>query len=71
MDSTIIVALISLVGSVIGTFSGIVASSKLTIYRIEQLEKRLDKYDDIEKRITAMERDNAVQESRIDRLEEE
>ena len=33
--------LISLLGTAIGTFSGIMASNKLTNYRIEQLEKKL------------------------------
>lgn len=40
MSETIIVALISLVGTLGGTFGGILATSKLNNYRIEQLEKR-------------------------------
>lgn len=44
MDSSI---LITLVGSAIGTFGGILASNKLTNYRIEQLEKKVDKHNSV------------------------
>ena len=44
MTDTIWVAIISLFGTVMGTFGGIMTSSKLTGYRIEQLEKKLDAY---------------------------
>lgn len=40
MDNNVIVALISLVGTLGGSLGGILVSSKLTAYRIEQLEKR-------------------------------
>lgn len=36
----------SLVGTIIGSVTGILASNKLTTYRIEQLEKKLDRYAD-------------------------
>ena len=42
MDNTIIVALISFAGTLIGTAGGILASGKLTAFRLEQLEKKLD-----------------------------
>lgn len=42
MNNTIIVALISFAGTLIGTAGGIFASSKLTAFRLEQLEKKLD-----------------------------
>jgi hypothetical protein len=43
MDDTIIVAAISLFGTIFGTFGGIMTSSRLTGYRIEQLEKKMDR----------------------------
>jgi aromatic ring-opening dioxygenase LigB subunit len=43
MDDTIIVALTSLFGTVLGTFGGIMTSSKLTGYRLEQLEKKVER----------------------------
>ena len=45
MSETIIVSLISLVGTLGGTFGGILVANKLTNYRIEQLEKRVEKHN--------------------------
>ena len=39
---TIIVALISLIGTLSGTVGGIVISSKLTNYRLEQVEQKVE-----------------------------
>ena len=39
----IIVALIGLAGSAVGSIIGVMASAKLTSYRLEQLEKSVDK----------------------------
>ena len=41
MSTEIIVALLSLLGTAIGSLAGIMAANKLVVYRIEQLEKRL------------------------------
>lgn len=42
MNIDIILAIISLCGTALGTFGGIYASARLTSYRIEQLEKKVD-----------------------------
>lgn len=42
MNETVIIAIISFFGTLIGTFGGIITSSKLTNYRIEQLEKKVE-----------------------------
>lgn len=42
MNEAILVALISFVGTLLGTAGGIVASGKLINYRIEQLEKKVE-----------------------------
>ena len=39
MDNTVLTALIGLGGSALGSLFGVLASSKLTQYRLEQLEK--------------------------------
>ena len=73
MDSSIIVAIITFSGSVIGTAGGILAAGKLTAFRLEQLEKKLDvqsktiakipdmeeKIHGINRRISILERDNS------------
>ena len=60
MSDVVIVALIGLLGSAIGTFGGILVSNKLTIYRIEQLEKKVEKHNGVIERVYALERDKAV-----------
>ncbi len=51
MSETIIIALISLIGTLGGTFGGILATSKLTNYRIGQLEKKVDKHNNLIERM--------------------
>ena len=45
--TTLAVAGMSLVGTLAGTFGGILVSSKLTNYRIEQLEKKQDQVNNV------------------------
>ena len=47
MSDAIIVALIGLAGSGAGAFGGILISSKLTQYRLEQLEKQVEKLNSL------------------------
>ena len=55
MDNTVVVALIAFAGSALGTFGGILTSQKLTQYRIEQLEKKVDEYNNVKTRTTELE----------------
>lgn len=55
MTEAIIVGLISLIGILGGTFGGIVTSAKLTNYRIEQLEKKVEKHNNFAERIPVLE----------------
>jgi hypothetical protein len=71
MQTEIVVALITLGGSAIGTFGGILASSKLTAYRIEQLEKKVDKHNSFAERIPVLENRLKVEEHRMDDAEED
>lgn len=70
MTNTIAVALVSLVGTLIGTFGGIITASKLTNYRIEQLERKVDKHNNFAERIPLIQNDIKVANHRIDDLEE-
>lgn len=42
MENTVLVAVISFAGTLIGTAGGIITSEKLMQYRLEQLEKKVD-----------------------------
>ena len=65
MTSAIIVALISLVGTLAGSLGGIMVSSKLTNYRIEQLEKRVDKHNNLVERTYGIEEKLEIHEEKI------
>lgn len=60
MEAEIIVSLITLIGSALGTFAGIAVNAKLTNYRIEQLEKKQDKHNSLIERVYHIEQHNAV-----------
>lgn len=60
MSDTIIVALLSLTGTVIGSGLGIMASQKLTQYRLEQLEKKVEVHNSVIERTYKLE--GAMQE---------
>ena len=49
------VALIGLAGSGIGAFVGVVTSAKLTQYRIQELEKKVDKHNGMIERVYKLE----------------
>ena len=55
MNDTIVVALIGCLGSVLGSLLGILASNKLTQYRIAQLEAKVDKHNKIVERTFVLE----------------
>lgn len=57
MQTEIVIAIISFLGTFIGTLGGILASAKLTNYRIEQLEKKVDKHNNFAERIPLCEKD--------------
>ena len=51
----IIVALVGLAGSAVGSLAGVLASAKLTNYRIEQLEKRVEIHNNLIERTYKLE----------------
>ena len=55
MTSEIIVALLGLVGTLSGSFLGVVAASKLTRYRLQQLEDKVSKHNSIVERTYILE----------------
>lgn len=65
MTTEIIIALITLAGSAVGTLGGIVINSRMSSYRIEQLEKKVDKHNNLIERTYAIEQHNAVVDEEI------
>ena len=50
MSQEVVVALLAFLGTCVGTLGGILAASKLTNYRIEQLEKKVEKHNSVGER---------------------
>lgn len=71
MDSAIVVAVISGLFTLVGSFGGIIASSRLTTYRLQQLEEKVNKHNQVIDRVYALERHNEVQDEKIRVLERE
>ena len=61
----IIVALIGLAGSAIGSILGMMASAKLTSYRLEQLEQRVQAHNNLIERTYKLEERTELQEEKI------
>ena len=59
------IAVLSLVGTLVGTLAGIWTSSRLSVYRIEQLEKKVDKHNNLIERVYRLEKQSAVTEEEI------
>ena len=69
MSETVIVTIISFTGTLLGTLGGIIASAKLTIYRIEQLEKKVEKHNNLIARVFKLEDRTTVAEEKIQSVE--
>lgn len=69
MSDVIIVALIGFAGTVLGAFFGVVTSARLTAYRIEQLEVKVDKHNGFASRVPVIEEQIRNIAHRVDVLE--
>lgn len=61
----IIVALIGLAGSGVGSILGVMASARLTSYRLEQLEKKVEVHNKVIDRVYKLEERTELQEEKI------
>ena len=68
MTEAIIVAVLALIGTLGGTFGGILTANKLTNYRIEQLEKKVEEHNNLVTRMYAIEKNEAVIVEEIEHL---
>ena len=58
----------SLIASLVGTFGGIVTSTKLTNYQINELKKQVDKHNSVIERTFKLEEHNKYVDERISKL---
>ena len=55
MATEVVVALLGLMGTLAGSFLGVLAASKLTNYRLQQLENKVNKHNNIIERTFILE----------------
>ena len=65
MSEAIIVGIISLFGTLGGSLLGVLASNRLTVYRIEQLEKKVEAHNNLVDRTYHLEEEQEVEKEKI------
>lgn len=68
MSEAVIVAILSLLGTLVGSLAGILTANKLTNYRIAQLEKKVEKHNSVIERVYKLEKEEAVIQEEINQL---
>lgn len=69
MSTEVLVALLSLAGTAIGSVAGILAANRLTAYRLQQLEAKVDRHNCLMERMAVVETSVKSAHRRIDELE--
>lgn len=71
VDFNAVLSLLSLLGTFGGSMVGILVSTKLTTYRLGQLEKKVDKHNHFAERLPVIEEQIRVINHRLTDLEQE
>ncbi len=71
MTETIIIGLLSLIGTLGGSWMGVRQSNKLVNYRIDRLEDKVTKHNNLVERMTVVEQSTKSAHHRIDELRHE
>lgn len=71
MTEAVIVALIGFLGAILGSGLGIIASAKLTNYRLEQLENKVNLHNNYIERLYNLEKKEALLEQHVEDLHKE
>ena len=69
IEPSVLVALLSLAGTLIGTLGGILVSSKLVNYRLQQLENKVDKHNNFAEKIPVLQEQIRSLSERLEDLE--
>lgn len=68
MTETVIVAILSLIGTLLGAYFANRKSTALIAYRIEQLENKVSKHNNVIERTYKLEEQTALQEAELKRV---
>lgn len=69
MSETLLIALLSLTGTLAGSLGGILAANRLVVYRLTALERKVEKHNSLIERTYALERRVSLAEQRVGTLE--
>lgn len=69
LTAEIIIALCSCAGTLIGSIAGILTANKLSSYRIEQLERKVEKHNNLVERMAVVEQSTKSAHHRLDEIE--
>lgn len=70
MSETVLVAFLSLVGTLMGSLGGIVATGKLTSYRLQQLEDKVNRHNSVIERTYRLEERMCAAEEKLHEMKE-
>ena len=68
MSEAVLVAFLALIGTLGGSFGGILTANKLMTYRISQLETKVEKHNSVIERVYELEKHEAVVDEEIQQL---
>lgn len=69
MNETLIVSILSLIGTLSGAYLANKRTTALIAYRIEQLEEKVNKHNNVIERTYLLEKQEALLEEKIEQLE--
>ncbi len=70
MEPELVSALLALIGTIVGSFGGIMTANRLTTYRLEQLEEKVKKHNNLVERMAIVEQSTKSAHHRIDEIVE-
>lgn len=68
MSEVVLVGLLSLLGTLVGSLAGILTANKMTNFRLEQLEKKVEKHNQVVEKTAVLRRDVDTAYIRIDEV---
>jgi hypothetical protein len=69
LSTEVWVAILALAGTLTGSFTGVLVANRLVNYRLEQLEKKVEKHNNLVERIAMAENDIKIVNHKIDDVE--
>lgn len=70
MDSAVIVAVVSGLFTLLGSFAGTMTSHSLTVFRLQKLEEKVEKHNQVVERTAILEERYQVMNRRLNEMEE-